>query len=71
MKVTYDNVVQILYIYLQEPSPGIAKRTVYIDHGIHLDMDKDDKPLGFEIMLDDSTEEGRYMLLKHFDIGRQ
>lgn len=73
IRVTYDDEVQILYIYFQEPRPGISKRTVSIDYGIHMDLDENDNPVGIEIPLDDTwgREEGLNILKKHFNIRKQ
>lgn len=72
MKVTYDDEASAIYIYIQEPKPGITKRTIELDGGdfkatINLDLDAEDNPVGFEILLDDPTPEGRKALLKHFE----
>ena len=72
MKITYDEKVRGLYIYLgpeNEIPWGVAKKTVPLDCGdfkscIHLDLDRNDKLIGIEIFPDDPTPEGREILKK-------
>lgn len=79
MKITYDDEAEAIYIALQELHPGITKRTVDVDGRlpvrfegatINLDLDKDDKPVGFEIIFDYLSDEAREILKKHFDIKK-
>jgi len=47
MKIEYDNEVDALYIRIQEKE---VSRTKEIEEGINLDIDKDNKIIGLEII---------------------
>lgn len=47
MKIEYDKDVDALYIRIQEKK---VARTKELEEGVNLDMDKDGKVIGFEII---------------------
>ncbi len=47
MKIEYDPVRDLLYVYFAEPSTKAAK-TVTITPGVHADFDRDEKLIGIE-----------------------
>jgi uncharacterized protein YuzE len=64
MKIEYDREVDALYVRLQEK---YVERTIEIQEGINIDLDKDGKLIGIEIL--DATE--RYSLADIFNISTQ
>ena len=64
MKIEYDKEVDALYIRLQEK---YVNRTVEIEEGINIDLDKKGKLIGIEIL--DATE--RYSLSDIFNIATE
>ena len=62
MKIEYDKEVDALYIRLQEKH---VNRTVEIEDGINIDLDKNGKLIGIEIL--DATD--RYSLSDIFNIA--
>jgi uncharacterized protein YuzE len=64
MKIEYDKEVDALYIRLQEK---YVNRTVEIEDGINIDLDKKGKLIGIEIL--DATE--RYSLSDIFNIATE
>jgi len=64
MKIEYDKEVDALYIRLQEKH---VNRTVEIEEGINIDLDKKGKLIGIEIL--DATE--RYSLSDIFNIATE
>jgi len=64
MKIEYDKEVDALYIRLQEKH---VKRTVEIEDGINIDLDKNGKLVGIEIL--DATD--RYSLSDIFNIATE
>lgn len=49
MKIEYDPVRDLLYIYFAEPEKRSAE-TVTIKPGVHADFDKEGKLIGIEIL---------------------
>ena len=49
MKFEYDHIRDLLYIYFGKPGTTVAK-TSMVAPGIHIDIDKNGKPLGIEIL---------------------
>jgi len=64
MKIEYDREVDALYVRLQEK---YVERTIEIQEGINIDLDKDGKLIGVEIL--DATE--RYSLADIFNISTE
>jgi uncharacterized protein YuzE len=64
MKIEYDKEVDALYIRLQEKH---VNRTVEIEDGINIDLDKNGKFIGIEIL--DATD--RYSLSDIFNIATE
>ncbi len=49
MKIEYDPVRNLLYVYFKEPLAKAAK-TVTITPGVHADFDRDEKLMGIEVI---------------------
>ncbi|GFP28993.1 DUF2283 domain-containing protein [Candidatus Hakubella thermalkaliphila] len=49
MKIEYDPVRDLLYLYFKEPLAKAAK-TVTATPGVHLDFDRDEKLIGIEVI---------------------
>jgi len=49
MKFEYDHIRDLLYIYFGKPGTNVAK-TLTVAPGIHIDIDKNGKLLGIEIL---------------------
>ena len=49
MKIEYDPIRDLLYLWLREPGTKAA-RTITVIPGIHADLDASDKLIGLEIM---------------------
>jgi uncharacterized protein YuzE len=64
MKIEYDKEVDALYIRLQEKH---VNRTVEIEDGINIDLDKNGKLIGIEIL--NATD--RYSLSDIFNIATE
>lgn len=50
MKITYDKDADAAYIYFKEISPGEVSKTISLNENISVDLDKDGKTLGIEIL---------------------
>jgi uncharacterized protein YuzE len=51
MKSTYDQKVDVLYVYLRDLKPGeTVHRTVEVADGVQIDMDADGNPIGLEVL---------------------
>ncbi len=51
MKTTYDKEADAAYIYVRHPiKPGESKKTIELDKDIIIDLDKDGRLLGVEIL---------------------
>ena len=64
MRIEYDSDIDALYIRMQEKS---VDRTVEIEEGLNLDLDKKGKLIGLEVL--DATE--RYSLADVFNISTE
>jgi uncharacterized protein YuzE len=64
MKIEYDNEIDALYIRLQEK---YVDRTVEIEEGLNIDLDKSGKLIGLEVL--DATD--RYSLADIFNISTE
>lgn len=49
MKIEYDPVRDLIYVYFAEPSTNAAK-AVTITPGVHADFDRDEKLIGIEVI---------------------
>jgi uncharacterized protein YuzE len=49
MKIEYDPIRDLLYLWLREPGTKAA-RTITVIPGVHADLDASDKLIGLEIM---------------------
>jgi len=49
MKIEYDPVRDLLYLWLREPGTKAA-RTIAVTPGVHADLDASDKLIGLEII---------------------
>ena len=49
MKIEYDPIRDLLYLWLREPGTKAA-RTIAVIPGVHADLDASDKLIGLEIM---------------------
>ncbi len=54
MKIEYDSEADAAYLYFKEVSPGEVVQTISLNESINVDLDKNGKTLGIEI-LDAST----------------
>ncbi|MCK5625113.1 DUF2283 domain-containing protein [Candidatus Pacearchaeota archaeon] len=50
MKITFDKDANAVYIYFKEISLGEVKNTISLNDSVHIDLDKDGKTLGIEIL---------------------
>ena len=50
MKITYDKVADAAYIYFKDISPGEVTNTISLNDNINIDLDKEGKTLGIEIL---------------------
>ena len=64
MKIEYDSEIDALYIRLQEK---YVDRTVEIEEGLNIDLDKSGKMIGFEVL--DAVD--RYSLADIFNISTE
>ncbi len=64
MRIEYDSEIDALYIRMQEK---YVDRTVEIEEGLNLDLDKKGKLIGLEVL--DATE--RYSLADIFNVSTQ
>ena len=64
MKIEYDNEIDALYVRLQEKS---VDRTVEIEEGLNIDLDKSGKMIGLEVL--DAVD--RYSLADIFNISTE
>jgi len=64
MKIEYDNEIDALYIRLQEK---YVDRTVGIEEGLNIDLDKSGKMIGLEVL--DAVD--RYSLSDIFNISTE
>ena len=62
MRIEYDSDIDALYIRMQEK---YVDRTLEIEEGLNLDLDKNGKLIGLEVL--DATE--RYSLTDVFDVS--
>ena len=62
MRIEYDSEIDALYIRMQKK---YVDKTVEIEEGLNLDLDKNGKLIGLEVL--DATE--RYSLTDVFDIS--
>lgn len=49
MKIEYDPLRDLLYVYFKEPLAKAAK-TVTVTPGVHADFDRDEKLIGIEVI---------------------
>ena len=64
MKIEYDNEIDALYIRLQEK---YVDRTVEIEEGLNIDLDKSGKMIGLEVL----EASARYSLADIFNISTE
>lgn len=50
MEITIDKEADAAYIYFKEISPGEVAQTISLNDSINIDLDKDGKTLGIEIL---------------------
>jgi uncharacterized protein YuzE len=50
MKITLDKVANAAYIYFKEIMPGEVVKTISLNDSINIDLDKEGKTLGIEII---------------------
>ncbi len=50
MKITYDSEADAAYIYFKEISNGEVTQTISLNESINVDLDKNGKTLGIEIL---------------------
>jgi uncharacterized protein YuzE len=50
MKITFDKEADAAYIYFKDILPGEVKKTISLNETINVDLDKDEKTLGMEIL---------------------
>lgn len=50
MKVEFDKEADVAYIYFKDISPGEAIKTISLNDSVNIDLDKEDKTLGIEIL---------------------
>ena len=50
MKVTFDKEADALYVYFKEISAGEVRKTISLNDSINIDLDKDEKTIGVEIL---------------------
>ena len=49
MKIEYDQIRDLLYVYFSKPGTKVAD-TVTVKAGVHADFDKDGKLIGLEVL---------------------
>lgn len=50
MKITFDSEADSAFIYFKEISPGEVDKTISLNEFINIDLDKDGRTLGIEIL---------------------
>jgi len=50
MKIEFDEKVDAAFVYFKDISAGEVKRTISLDDNLNIDLDKDGKILGIEIL---------------------
>ena len=50
MKITYDAEADVAYVYFEEISKGKVVQTISLNENINVDLDKDGRTLGIEIL---------------------
>jgi len=50
MKITYDKGADAAYIYFKEISAGEVKDTISLNDSVNIDLDKEGKTIGIEIL---------------------
>ena len=50
MRIEIDKEIDVAYIYFKEISPGEVKKTISLNESINVDLDKDGKTIGIEIL---------------------
>lgn len=50
MKITFDKEANAVYIYFKEISNGKVKNTISLNDSVNVDIDKDGRTLGIEIL---------------------
>ena len=50
MKITFDKEADAAYIYFKDISPGEVETTISLNENVNIDLDKDGKTLGIEIL---------------------
>lgn len=66
-KVTFDKEKERIYIYLSQAAENaIVDHSLPIDFGVKLDIDQYDKPVGFDIVLDDPFHNVPEVMGKYF-----
>jgi uncharacterized protein YuzE len=51
MRIQYDTGTNALYVYLRGEIPyGGVARTLEVEDGVHLDVDREGRPLGLEFL---------------------
>ena len=49
-KITFDKEADAAYIYLKDILPGEVSQTISLNDSVNIDLDKDGKTLGIEIL---------------------
>ncbi|HUS50491.1 MAG TPA: DUF2283 domain-containing protein [Candidatus Paceibacterota bacterium] len=50
MKITFDKEADAAYIYFKEVSPGEVETTISLNDSVNVDLDKEGRTLGIEIL---------------------
>ena len=50
IKITFDKEADAAYIYLKDILPGEVAETISLNDSVNIDLDKDGKTLGIEIL---------------------
>ena len=50
MKIEYDKLADAAYIYFKEIEEGEVVQTISLNESVNIDLDKDGKTLGIEIL---------------------
>lgn len=50
MKITFDKEADAVYIYLKDISQGEVDKTISLNESINIDLDKEGKALGIEVL---------------------
>ena len=50
MKIEYDKNADVAYIYFKEISEGEVVQTISLNDSVNIDLDKDGRTLGIEIL---------------------